>query len=154
MNRIRITLAALILAAGLQPALAGPACGSPEVEQAAQRLLASIDARWLARDAAGMAALYHPQGQLRLQPGVAVASERAGVERLFTQIFDSLGADDDHVLSLRKVSAVGSLCALDAQAVIGSKKAEKAQRFQGFYLVEPMDDGELRIVAVSAARLG
>jgi hypothetical protein len=99
-----------------------------------------------------MAALYHPQGQLRLQPGGAAADGQAGVERFFARLFPSLSADDDHVPSLRHVTAAGPLCALDTQAVIGSSKGSGAQRFQGFYLIDTSGT-EPRIVAVSATHL-
>lgn len=147
-------LALSLLGAGaLAPAHAAAPCDSAELRQAAERLLMKIDARWQARDAAGMAALYHPQGQFRLQPGGATADGQAGIERFFAQLFPHLAVEDDHVLSLHRVTPAGPLCALDTQALVGSGKGAAAQRFQGFYLVEPVGT-ELRIVAVSAARVG
>ncbi|MBH9576996.1 hypothetical protein [Inhella proteolytica] len=151
--RPRRPLAAMLLAAALQPALAAPACDSAEGRQAAERLLQRIDASWQARDAAGMAALYHPQGQLRLQPALASAAGRAEVEHFFTALFGSLGAEDDHVLSLRQLVSAGPYCALDAQALVGGANPATAQRFHGFYLVDPQGQ-DWRIVAVSAVRLG
>ncbi|MBH9551428.1 hypothetical protein [Inhella gelatinilytica] len=144
-------IAALITTTGLAPAQANSACESAEFRAAAERLLAQVDARWQARDPAGMAALYHPQGQLRIQPGGVVADGQAGVARLFTQLFPTLSPEDDHLLSLLRVTPVGGLCALDTRAVVGSTKGAAAQRFQGFYLVDPTG-AEPRILAVSAVR--
>lgn len=145
-----LTLAAALIGTAVSSAAAP--CDSAATREAALRLFAAIDARWQARDAEGMVALYSPDAHLRLEPDVGSATGRPALQKFFTSVLQGLPADQDHRLELIQVGSAGPLCTLDARATVGTHSAQP-QRFQGFYVVKPVGT-ELRIVAVRAVALG
>lgn len=122
--------------------------------ESAKELARNIDMFWLKRDAKGMASLYAGNATFAVEPGLGVATGRAEVQRFFEQTFATLPPNNEHLITISRVTPIGNLCAMDARATAGalSKNDANALKFSSVYLFKS-EGKKLQIQAIRAVLL-
>lgn len=151
----RLALLALALGAPLAQAAD---CESAAEAPRLQSLADAVDARWNARDAAGLSAHYGPEATLSLEPSALHLQGREAVQRYFEQSLGKLPPEMRHLTRVQRASALpGGLCLTDSQVLLQREAADGARsavaEFRTYTLLRPRGEG-WELLAVRAVALG
>lgn len=152
-----LRVAALVLALGL-PSAQASVCADPAQLPQLQSLADVIDARWNARDAAGLASLYGPEATLSLEPAAVRLSGRPEVQRYFERSLGSVPPELRHVTQVQRASELPEgLCLTDSAVFLEREAADgtrsRAAEFRTYTLLRPQGQG-WDVLAVRAVALG
>lgn len=152
-----ITTAGLLLALSLNPAQAS-ACADPAQLPQLQRLADAIDARWNARDAAGLAGFYGREATLSLEPSAVRITGQAEVQRYFERSLGSLPPELRHVTQVQRAAELPEgLCLTDSAVFLEREAADgtrsRVAEFRTYTLLRPQGQG-WDVLAVRAVALG
>jgi ketosteroid isomerase-like protein len=132
-------------------------CESPAEAPRLQLLADAVDARWNARDAAGLSAHYGPEATLTLEPTALHLQGRLAVQRYFEQSLSKLPPEMRHLTRVQRATALpGGLCLTDSQVLLQREAADGARsqvaEFRTYTLLRPRDEG-WELLAVRAVAL-
>ncbi|MFO1252527.1 MAG: nuclear transport factor 2 family protein [Inhella sp.] len=140
------------------PSAHASVCADPAQLPQLQSLADAIDARWNARDAAGLAGFYGPRATLSLEPSAVRLSGRAEVQRYFERSLGGLLPELRHVTQVQRASELPEgLCLTDSAVFLEREAADgtrsRVAEFRTYTLLRAQGSG-WDVLAVRAVALG